>query len=245
MMTFRRLGHFGRLGNQLWEIASTIGIAHRGNETAGFPFWRYQPYFSVPSDLFPDLTAVDGEDLINHFVGVEGLDYLQDLRYLVGVEDLIRQYLAPRPELRERIRRRNASLLALPHKTAVHVRRGDYLSKSDTHPALPLDYYRDAMALLPPPYLVFSDDLAWCRANFPQDSCVFIAHNRDYEDLFLMAMCEAHITSNSTFSWWGAWLGEGPAVYPRNWYGPSLHHLDPSVFLPDGAILLEGVPNHG
>ena len=28
----------------------------------------------------------------------------------------------------------------------------------------------------------------------------------DYEDLLLIAKCQNHIMSNSTFSWWGAWL---------------------------------------
>ena len=60
---------------------------------------------------------------------------------------------------------------------------------------MPLDYYREAMTILPPPYLVFSDDLAWCRAHLPRELCVFVEHNRNYEDLFLMTMCDAHITA--------------------------------------------------
>jgi hypothetical protein len=137
-------------------------------------------------------------------------------------------------------------LLALPHRTALHVRRGDYLTLPSSHPTLPLDYYREAMTIFEPPYLVFSDDLAWCREHLPQETCVFVEHNRDYEDLFLTVMCDAHITANSTFSWWGAWLGGGPAIYPRNWYGPALAtRLDPTVFLPEDAILLEGVPTRG
>ena len=245
MITFRYLGRFGRLGNQLWEIASTIGIAHHRGERPGFPFWRYEPYFSVPPEFFPDLTTAVGEDLIDHFVDAPGSDFLQDLRYFTGIEPLIREYFAPPPELRDRFVRRHAALLDPPHRTGLHVRRGDYL----THPefeVLPLDYYREAMTILEPPYLVFSDDLAWCRAHFPRESCVFVDHNRDYEDLFLMSTCDAHITANSTFSWWGAWLGGGPAVYPRNWCGPARSpRLDPTVFLPPDAILLEGFPSRG
>jgi hypothetical protein len=238
-ITYRLLGQpaVGRLGNQLWEIASTIGIAHRRGERAGFPFWRYTPYFSVPPELFPDLAAVDGEDL--------GLDYLQDLRYLDGVEDTIRAYFAPGPQLRERIERRNAALLALPHRTSVHVRRADYLHHPQEFHSLPLSYYHEAMALLPPPYLVFSDDLPWCRTHFPPESCVFMEHNRNYEDLFLITMCDAHITSNSTLSWWGAWLGSGPAVYPRTWYGPARDHVDPTLVFPADGIVLDSGSSSG
>jgi hypothetical protein len=40
--------------------------------TAGFPFWRYQPFFSVADQFAPDLSVVDTEDL--------GRDFLRHLR---------------------------------------------------------------------------------------------------------------------------------------------------------------------
>ena len=96
----------------------------------------------------------------------------------------------------------------MPHKTSLHVRKGDYLGHNGFFVDLPVGYYTEAMSLTRGPYLVFSDDIDWCRANLPGD-CLFMEHNRDYEDLFLMAACDEHIMANSTFSWWGAWLGNG------------------------------------
>ena len=58
MITYRNLGRNGQLGNQLWQIASTAGIAHREGDQAGFPFWRYRRYFSIPAEMFPDLSSV-------------------------------------------------------------------------------------------------------------------------------------------------------------------------------------------
>lgn len=229
MITYRQLGRNGRLGNQLWQIASTIGVAHSRNETVGFPFWRYNAYFSVPERLFPDLSLVDGEDL--------GFDFLQDLGYLSEVEDLVRQYFRPRPEIWAALAHRYRALLRLPHRTAVHVRRGDYLLHRDLFPPLPIDYYEEAMSLTQPPYVVFSDDIAWCRTHFPPD-CLFVEHNRDWEDLLLMMTCDEHITANSTFSWWGAWLANARAIYPSDW-GPGFAHKGPLDVIPTDGIVLD------
>jgi hypothetical protein len=229
MITYRQLGRNGRLGNQLWQIAGTLAEANRRKEAAGFPFWRYQAYFSVPDSLFPDLGVATGDDL--------GLEYFQDLRNLSEVEDLVRQYFTPRPEVWAPIAHRFRDVLALPHRTAVHVRRGDYLVHADLFPPLPLEYYLEAMALTQGPYLVFSDDIAWCRAHLPS-GCLFVEHNRDYEDLMLMTTCAEHITANSTFSWWGAWLARARAIYPSSW-GPGFGPKVPSAVIPPGAIVLD------
>ncbi|NCZ71051.1 MAG: hypothetical protein EBY80_12975, partial [Actinobacteria bacterium] len=64
--SYRNLGRNGRLGNQLFQIAGTIGRAHRaGNhENAVFPPWEYARYFSIPNHHFiatsPDERTIDG-----------------------------------------------------------------------------------------------------------------------------------------------------------------------------------------
>ncbi len=232
MITYRQLGRNGRLGNQLWQIAGTMAVAHARGEPAGFPFWRYSKYFSVPEELFPDLSTVDSEDL--------GLLYLQNLEAISEVAALVRQYFKPRPEVWATIAHRYQDVLALPNRTAVHVRRGDYLQHRELFPPLPLTYYLEAMSLTNGPYLVFSDDIGWCRANFPA-GCFFVEHNRDFEDLFLMAVCEEHITANSTFSWWGAWLADSRAIYPSEW-GPGFAYANASVVVPAEAIMIDVPP---
>jgi hypothetical protein len=224
VFTYRQLGVNGQMGNQLWEIASTIGEARRHGDVAGFPDWRYRPYFNVPDDLFPDLS--DPARRETHDLG---WDYLQDRRYLEGVEDEVREYFRPRPEVWTRLATRFAELLALEHKTSLHVRRGDYLVHPGIFISLTPDYYHEAMSQTEGPYLVFSDDLEWCRQHLRGD-CIFMEHNRNFEDLFLLSACDEHIIANSTFSWWGAWLSGRPTVCPSQWWVPS-YPLSPAPLL--------------
>lgn len=229
MITYRHLGTNGRLGNQLWQIAGTIGIAAQRNEAAGFPHWRYRPYFKVPDRYFPDLGSIAGVDL--------GRAFLQDLRHFEAIEEQIRSYFRPADSVLARLLDRHADFFALPHKTAVHVRRGDYLEWDQHHPSQSLDYYRQAMEMTNSVHVVFSDDLEWCRANLPDD-CWFMEFNRDYEDLFLISSCDEVVSSNSSFSWWGAWLSGNPAIYPREWHGPEIAFYTTQHMLPPTAVLL-------
>ena len=46
MLTFENLGKLGRLGNQMFQIASVIGIAKRSAIGFCFPEWEYQEFFN-------------------------------------------------------------------------------------------------------------------------------------------------------------------------------------------------------
>lgn len=237
VLTYRPLGVHGRLGNQLWHIASTIGIAHALGEQAVFPPWRFRPYFSIPDAFFSDRVAVEGEDLAP--------DCLQELKHFSAIEPFIRQIFTPSAHTWEAIARYHRRLVALPNRTAVNIRRGDYLDLPDNYVQVSLRYYEEAMSITSPPYLIFSDDIAWCRQNFPSD-CTFMPNNRDYEDLMLIASCDAVISANSTYSWWGAWLSRGRRIFPRQWFGPGMAKgtpysakLDPELMFPEDCVVLD------
>ena len=45
MITFNKLGQYGRFGNQLFHIASTIGIAKKQGYEFSFPNWSERAHF--------------------------------------------------------------------------------------------------------------------------------------------------------------------------------------------------------
>ena len=109
---------------------------------------------------------------------------------------------------------------------SIHVRRDDYVRLSDIHPPVTVEYLQKAMKVVGPVdnYLVFSDDINWCKSVLQGDKYIFIEGNKDYVDLFLQSKCYHNIISNSSFSWWGAWLGtnkDKTIVCPKKWFG---HH---------------------
>lgn len=159
------------------------------------------------------------------------IGYWQSERYFAAIADTIRR------EVRVNVapEGRNARLLdeiAAGDAVAIHVRRGDYVSNpvaTAYHGLCGLEYYEAAIRRLagsvPRPHcFVFSDDLDWVRANLDTGHpTTFVGHNTDtpWEDLRLMAACRHFIVANSSFSWWGAWLGEWPGkqvIAPARWF---------------------------
>jgi hypothetical protein len=115
---------------------------------------------------------------------------------------------------------------------AVHVRRGDYVHVDWASKLLPpkdVGYHYAAAELIAnavprPRYFVFSDDPEWCERELvlPGPSQVVSGSSSDEEDLALIGRCHHAAISNSTFGWWGAWLGERPdsvIVAAQRWFG--------------------------
>lgn len=106
-----------------------------------------------------------------------------------------------------------------PESVSLHVRRGDYLLIPQDNPyqlggVTTIDYYKRAIEKIRDlsnniKIYCFSDDLAWCKEQFGEDSICYVDCNKgkdSWRDMYLMTLCKYHINANSTFSWWGAWL---------------------------------------
>jgi hypothetical protein len=169
--------------------------------------------------------------------------YWQSEKYFADIPDVIREdfTILPPPsksnqEMLDKIQECNA--------VSIHIRRGDYLTNPETrrtHFVCDEDYYFRAIEIImqqieKPHFFVFSDDATWARNHIiPDAPVVYISHNtgkKSYEDLRLMMHCKHHVIANSSFSWWGAWLGkkEGQIVLvPGKWFNTKHCNYDDRV----------------
>lgn len=166
----------------------------------------------------------DAEDF-THLVG-----FWQSEAYLAEAAETLRDELRFVVEESARDRELLGKIRGTP-TVSVHVRRGDYTTTSGAagfHGLLGSDYYAAALEEVTRQVgevhaFVFSDDPSWCRDNLRLGMpTTVVDHNRGrgYADLRLLAACRHHVIANSSFSWWGAWLGEGEGsivVAPRRW----------------------------
>jgi hypothetical protein len=235
-VTFRRLGRRGRLGNQLFQIAATIGVARRNQCKFVFPRWDSAHYFANPvpqsrllalrrTEKYREQSFLTYQPItIHRSTCLDG--NFQSAKYFDHCADEVRHWFAAAPALAEKIRGRFQHLLE-QNTCSVHVRRGDYINDAAVV-ATYIDltatgYYQRAIEQFgaDTKFLVFSDDIAWCKQRFPDSRFVFIEGQQPIEDLFLMSLCRGNIIANSTFSWWAAWLNQHSAkkvLAPQQWF---------------------------
>lgn len=114
---------------------------------------------------------------------------------------------------------------------AMHVRRGDYVSDpaAAMHLVCDVGYYERACSEMlkrvpDAQFVVFSDDMNWVRGHIslPADTAYALASKDQpaWVDLMLMRCCDHFVISNSSYSWWAAFLSEHPGkqvIAPDHW----------------------------
>ncbi len=106
---------------------------------------------------------------------------------------------------------------------AIHVRRGDYVNNPFYVDLTETSYYDEAMSQFSgEEFLVFSDDIEWCKKQPIFDGCKFAEGNSEIEDMNLMAGCKGIIMANSSFSWWAAYLSKAKVIAPIAWYADGV-----------------------
>ncbi len=244
---FPKFYYMGRLANMLFELASAYGIAKRAGRELVLPCWPYEEYFKgrvrlVERMLNPHEIRETGFSYCGDYFqmklnnGIPHLDisgFLQSEKYFEHCKEDIKAFFTWEDKF---------SHLPVYEgvTTAIHVRRGDYVGH-EGYINLPVGYYITSLRMLGRQnvgrVLVFSDDISWCKKalSLLAYKVEFIESNKPIEDLYLMSRCTNFIIANSTFSWWGAWLGEGKGriIHPGAIFKGSMANYNIKDYFPE------------
>lgn len=232
MLTFSKLGTIGRLGNQLFQIAAMMGISEKNGIEWGLKDWEYKDTFP---NIKPFLKAVPTEfevvgephfDFRNYIldpnIDYDLLGYFQSEKYFEHCKEGIKNLFAFHPSYAEKFPKTKPRI-------SVSVRRGDYVDNPDYFQT-GVDYQLQAVEKIKAAkgqdleVWVFTDDYDWCMHKLPSD-WKYPKHTSITEQLFLISQSDHFVITNSTFSWFGSWLGEkedSMVVAPIRWFDGEL-----------------------
>lgn len=243
----------GRLGNQLFQFASTLGISYTLNRVAVFKgasdleSWlktsfkhpTRQAEFESRCDKAKSvgesscckyderLTQLDPN--FDYWVGM----YLQSWKYFDQHKQRILQALTFSDsivstardvvqQLREKYK--NSTLIA------VHNRRGDFASEHNRrlgYPTAPPEYFNRSMTYFKsrfsnPVFVVASEDINWCKANFPSGfEVTYLDQRPPAVDMRILSSLDHIVTTFGTFTWWAGYLNPGVTVYMKDFIVPN------------------------
>jgi hypothetical protein len=228
-------------------LSSARSEARRGDDTrfGADPIQHADICFSERSFCFDDRFLT-----LTPPVVLQG--YYQSARYFYDIDDELRATIRLRGEPCSKFHEAQTVIESSRTPVAVHVRRGDLISDERVHfmhGCLGWAYYYKALQIIKclidrdHDLFFFGDDLAAISELQSKVGHSKIVSHPDLsgaEDLMLMRKCRHFITANSTFSWWGAWLGDAAdkiVISPRQWFSPSgLRQNNVCDLIPDGWL---------
>lgn len=250
----------GRIGNNLFQIAATASLAEKYNcQLITIPFhykisepdncllskYLKQFQYSILRNIHIE------EELPPHYVIYQEpffhyapLPFRKDILFngffqshKYFNEQLVRSLFAIDTDTHALLVSKYPHLIR-EKMISINIRRGDFIKHPDYHPICPLEYFKQAIDLLGHDrnFFITSDDLEWCKEHFKGNNFYFAEHTHPLYDLYLQTLCTDNIISNSTFSWWGAWLNPRPekrVIAPKKWFGPEASDFNTKDLLPD------------
>lgn len=202
------------------EIASPVEVKKTKNRWGSF-----SKLLRLFRQKILKLYYVDWHPAILNQVGNIYLDgYFQSEKYFLGRFDRIVEEFTLKTDLYKEIEPIVNGIQSKPISVSLHIRRGDYAENPKTmkhHLVCDVGYYERAIKYMQQKFpslhlFIFSDDPDWVKKNlFLGEHTTFISSSkgiknslRPSQELVLMSKCNHHIISNSSFSWWGAYLNQ-------------------------------------
>ncbi len=233
----------GQLGNQMFEIATTLSLAWDNDAEAYFPDLTQSDKFNIPNNFEKVFFRLNGgapPGKIHKIYLEKGHPYkpipfsdgmaisgfFQTAKYFDHHRDRIVALFQPVREIDDYLLKKYAPIIDHPKTVALHART--YFREDPSRHCFHLcdmKYFKQAMDLFPDEdtvFIIFSDEIWWCEFIFRNcgRQMIFMKDEDYLHDFYLMSKCKHHIISNSSFSWWAAYLNQNPdktVVAPAKW----------------------------
>ena len=227
-LTFSKIGSYGRLGNQLFQLAALVSLAHTHGAhwrlPSGIEHTQLGKLFDVSKyashELGVKVTVLEEEekDILKlckngNVIDLEG--YFQSLKHVEKAQPQLRRILRLSKRLRSQVLTDFPQLIAR-NVVTLHVRRGDYTSLGSYYKILEPQYYLMTLSLIKDfdEILVVSDDPMWVhttlipaiRERYAAVSIIVSTGHSSLYDFVLLHAGRHIILANSSFSWWAAYL---------------------------------------
>lgn len=241
---------YGGLGNQLFQIATTISYAAKHSADFIFKYdkmlgkrptyWTnfLHKLLNKTSETFSPIgyqvITENGfnPDILSNNVLLDG--YFQSHFFFNDHNHLLFQLF----DIESHQARVANKYQIAESSISIHFRRGDYKQLPDCHPILPDDYYAESInyiltcdtAICNAYYYCEDEDAADIERVIAEFAPLFsglswsrIKADADWEEMVCMSCSKHHVIANSSFSWWGAYFNPRPdkiVCYPAQWFGP-------------------------
>ncbi len=240
----------GQLGNQMFSAAAALSLAIDQNAKVYFPilrtstkkhgnlsvnrekiFWRLDSSSpaSEPSCIIKQ-TADNPTDFPLPYVRGMVLSVKPwSEKYFKHNASQVLPFFEPSQKILNHLHEKYNHIIKHPMSVSFHVRscKGEPAART-RRPLYCETYFQLAMKHFPKDalFVVFSDDIEFCRKRLQHIDRNFIFMNTEpyYHDFYLMSLCKHNIVSNSTFSWWAAYLNKNKSkkvIAPRDFFYPK------------------------
>jgi hypothetical protein len=237
----------GRLGNQMFEIANVYAQALRHNRSfrltttngtgdlllykdSMFRKLQFRSDAHVPNMHYITGTYHYTEYKPHDILPTAFMGYYQSEKFFKDYSENIKWLYEPTEEFVKRAYE-DYPQLGYDNTVAIHIRRGDFVIQTDRFPLVTKEYVFEALKQIPDKTYCFviSDDILWCKENLKGENFIYPDYCDPAQALWFMSLCKNFIISNSTFSWWGAYLSKEKnkkVVHPSTWFGPGFQPVE-------------------
>jgi len=247
----------GGLGNQMFQIACGYAYAkkhgmdwavnfqlsncpNQGNQASVYQnsFYRKIPstdlvpkqMYNEPRFGYNEIPAVNGDCLFR--------GYFQTEKYFDGWQSEVKDLFEFPVEVKDNV---ETFIDDLPKPVlGIHIRRGDYVKFKNIHTKCGVDYYTKASKIVGGygSSVVCSDDWASVEAEMNFSSARQSPFKNELEDMYFLSRCDSLVLCNSSFSWWGSFLGNASnIIMTKHWFANKPFEEFKDVFR-DGWILI-------